>query len=176
MSDSTQFQGGALALLALLALLGAAGTAWAAPLADSTTVSPPPAAWHHAGGGMHDRGIDAGLLQVLHQLNLSESQKQQIRSITDSAKAQWRSQSAPELNDLAALGNPGDANHAAAVQAAQARAAQRIQNLSDLDQQVYAVLSPAQQAQLPQLLAQLQAKWAARRDARLAPTEPAVTP
>ncbi|HMI36940.1 MAG TPA: Spy/CpxP family protein refolding chaperone [Steroidobacteraceae bacterium] len=173
MSDSTQFQGGA---LALLALLGAAGTAWAAPLADSTTVSPPPAAWHHAGGGMHDRGIDAGLLQVLHQLNLSESQKQQIRSITDSAKAQWRSQSAPELNDLAALGNPGDANHAAAVQAAQARAAQRIQNLSDLDQQVYAVLSPAQQAQLPQLLAQLQAKWAARRDARLAPTEPAVTP
>src|SRR5258705_4685650 len=173
MSHSTQFHGGA---LALLALLGAAGTAWAAPPADSTTVSAPPAAWHLAGGCIHDRGIDVGLLRVLYQLNLSDSQKPQIRSITDSANAQWRSQSVPELNDLPALGNPGDANHAAAVQAAQARAAQRIQDLSGLEQQVYAVLSPAQQAQLPQLLAQLQAKWAARRDARRAPTEPAATP
>ncbi len=173
MSEKTRFHGEA---LALLALLGGAGSAWATVPADSTTATPPPAAWHHAGGGMHHRGMDGGLMQVLHQLNLSDSQKQQIRSITDNAKAQWRSQSAPELNDLPALGNPGDPNHAAAVQAAQARAAQRIQNLSEVEQQVYAVLSPAQQAQLPQLLAQLQAKWTARRDARPAPTEPAQTP
>jgi Spy/CpxP family protein refolding chaperone len=106
------------------------------------------------------------MLQVLRELNLSEAQKEQIRTITSNARAQWRSQSAPELGDLPALGNPADPNHAAAVQAAQARAAQRIQNWSEVEQQVYAVLSPAQQAQLPQLLVDLQSKLAARRDAR----------
>ncbi|HLQ12373.1 MAG TPA: Spy/CpxP family protein refolding chaperone [Steroidobacteraceae bacterium] len=175
MSDTKQFPGGALALLALFALLGLAGTVRADPPAQPGTASPPPA-WHHLGGGMHDRSGESGMLQVLHQLDLSESQKQQIRSITDSARAQWRSQSAPDLNDLPSLANPGDPRHAAAVQAAQARAAQRIQDLSDVEQQVYAVLSPAQQAQLPQLLAQLQAKVQARREAHRGPTEPAATP
>jgi Spy/CpxP family protein refolding chaperone len=113
---------------------------------------------------------------VLRELNLSETQKEQIRTITSNARAQWRSQSASDLNALPALANPADPNHAAAVQAAQARAAQRVQNLSEVEQQVYAVLSPAQQAQLPQLLAELQSKWAARRDAHLAPPDGPATP
>jgi Spy/CpxP family protein refolding chaperone len=120
--------------------------------------------------------MEGGMLQVLHELNLSDAQKQQIRTITSTARAQWRSQSTSEPADLPALGNPADPNHAAAVQAAQARAAQRVQNWSDVEQQVYAVLSPAQQAQLPQLLADLQSRRAARRDARVAPADAAATP
>jgi Spy/CpxP family protein refolding chaperone len=116
------------------------------------------------------------MLQVLRELNLSDAQKQEIRTITSNARAQWRSQSGSELDDLPALANPADPNHAAALQAAQARAAQHIQNMSEIEQQVYAVLSPAQQAQLPQLLAELQSKLAARRDARLSSAPGPATP
>ena len=172
MSNRSPIHGGA---VALLAILGLAATVCAAPAADPAGIAPP-APSHLHGGGAHGRGPESGMLQVLRELNLSEAQKQQIRSITSNARAQWRSQSAPELSDLPALGNPADPNHAAAVQAAQARAAQRIQNWSDVEQQVYAVLSPAQQAQLPQLLVDLQSKLAARRDARLPEAEGPAAP
>jgi Spy/CpxP family protein refolding chaperone len=125
-----------------------------------------PTAWHHQRGEAHGRGPEVAMLQVLRQLNLSDAQKQQLHTITSNARAQWESQSGAELNDLPALGNPGDPNHAAALQAAQARAAQRIQHWSDVEQQVYdTVLSADQKAQLPTLLTQLQSKMAARRSA-----------
>lgn len=90
-----------------------------------------------------------------------------MHAITSNARAHWESQSGAELNDLPALGNPGDPKHAAAVQAAQARAAHRIQHWSDVEQQVYdTVLTSDQKAQLPTLLPQLQTKMAARRSAR----------
>jgi len=170
MSNRNLYQDGA---VALLATLGLASLAWAAQTTQTAdpASTPPPAAWHPHGEGVHDRGPESGMLQVLHELNLSEAQKLQIHTITSNARAQWRSQSGSELADLPALANPADPNHAAAVQAAQARAAQHIQNLSEIEQQVYAVLSPAQQAQLPQLLAELQGKLAARHDAHLPPAE-----
>jgi protein CpxP len=172
MSHRSLFHGGA---LALLATLGAAGTGWAAQAAEPVS-APPPAAAHPHGGGTHDRGPEGGLFQVLSELNLSDTQKQQIRTITSNARAQWRSDAQSDLNDLLALANPADPNHAAAVQAAKARAAQRVQDWSEVEQQLYAVLSPAQQAQLPQLLAEMQSKWAARRDAQLAPADGAAGP
>jgi protein CpxP len=172
MSNRNLFCGGA---IALLATLGLANTVWAAQTADPTSAPPPPA-WHAHGGGAHGHGMEGGMLQVLHELNLSDAQKQQIRTITGNARAQWRSQSGSDSGDFQALGNPADPNHAAAVQAAQARAAQRVQNWSDVEQQVYAVLTPAQQAQLPQQLADLQSKRAARRDARQSTAEGAASP
>jgi Spy/CpxP family protein refolding chaperone len=151
------------AALAALATLGLGGTLQAALAADPASGAKP-TAWHHQHGEASGRGPELGMLQVLRQLNLSDAQRQQVHSIISNAQAQWESQSGAELNDLPALGNPGDPNHAAAVQAAQARAAQRIQHWSDVEQQVYGtVLTADQKVQLPTLLTQLQTKMAARR-------------
>lgn len=155
--------------LAALATLGLAAPLHSALAADAANASQP-MAWHHGGGGAHGRGAEGAMMHVLHELNLSDAQKQQVHTLLSSARAQWQAQSGSAVDDLAALGNPGDPNHAAAVQAAQARAAQRIQNWSEVQQQVYAVLTPAQQAQLPQLLAQWQSQAAERRSTHKADT------
>lgn len=60
------------------------------------------------------------------------------------------------IAELPALGNPGDPQHAAAVQWAQKRAADRIQHRSSVELQVYGILTPAQQAQLPKILTAMQ--------------------
>jgi len=154
------------ATVATLTVIGCGATLSAALAAEGTNGSES-SAWHH-GGGAHGRGAPGGMLQVLRELTLSDMQKQQVRALLGSAREQWQSQSSSAVNDLPALGNPGDPNHAAAVQAAQARAAQRIQHWSDVEQQIYGILTPAQQAQLPQLLAQWQSQATARRNAHKA--------
>ncbi len=153
--------------LATLATLALAVSLDAAMAADSSG-APTPAAGHHWHGAGAHRGSEAGLFKVLHQLNLSEAQKQELHSIMSTSRSQWQAQSGSALADLPALGNPGDPNHAAALQAAQTRAAQRLQQWDGVEQQVYSILTPAQQAQLPALLAQLQNELAARRSARSA--------
>ena len=152
--------------LAALAVIGCGATLSAAVAADANSGSES-SGWHH-GGGMHGRGPAGGMLQVLRELNLSDMQKQQVHALLGTAREQWQAQSPSAVNDLPALGNPGDPNHAAAVQAAQTRAAQRIQHWSDVEQQIYGILTPAQQAQLPQLLAQWQSQALARRNAHKA--------
>ena len=147
-----------------LATMGFGGMVQAAPATDPANATAP-TEWHHSGGD-HARGPEGGMLHVLHQLNLDDSQKQQVDAITSNARAQRRSQAAPDSSDMVALGNPGDPNHAAAVAAAKVRAAQRIQNWSDVQQQIYAVLTPAQQAQLPQLLAEMQTRHSDRHGAQ----------
>jgi Spy/CpxP family protein refolding chaperone len=151
--------------LASLATFGLGATLQGARAASSGNVAQP-MAWHHQGGRTFGDGVEGGMMQVLRGLNLSDPQKQQIHTLVSTARIQWRSQSESALNDLPALGNPGDPNHATAIVSAQARAAQRIQTWSALEQQIYSVLTPAQQAQLPQLLTQLQSRMAARHSAR----------
>ena len=150
--------------LAALAMLGLAASLDAAMAAGDTDAATPAAGHHWRGNGAH-HGSEAGMFQVLRQLNLSEAQKQQVHSIMSASRSQWRAQSGSGLAELPALGNPGDPNHAAALQAAQARAAQRLQQWDGVEQQVYALLTPAQQAQLPALLTQLQSQMAAQRSA-----------
>jgi Spy/CpxP family protein refolding chaperone len=70
------------------------------------------------------------------------------------------------------LANPGDPGHQAAVQAAKARAAERIDHFSEVQQQVYALLTPAQQAKLPQVLAEVQKERAAHHPAGSPPPAP----
>jgi Spy/CpxP family protein refolding chaperone len=155
---------GAFAVMSTLALGGALqGTV-------ALAANPPAATsdWHGPEGrGPDARGMrgpmEGAFMQVLHRLDLSDSQKQQVHSLVSTARAQWRAQAGPAVADLVALGNPGDPGHAAAVQAAQARAAQRISQLDQLDMQVYAVLTPAQQAKLPEALKGLQARIEAHR-------------
>ncbi len=147
------------ALIALVALatLGSGGmqTALAADPGDATS----PMEWRHGGSDAFLHGRDGAMFQALHHLSLSDAQSQQIRAISADARTRWESQSASESGDMVALGNPGDPNHAAAVEAAKSRAAQRVQDVSDVQLKIYAVLTPEQQAQLPQVLSDLQTRY-----------------
>jgi Spy/CpxP family protein refolding chaperone len=160
MNSSSKIQRTAILVLATLGL-GSLAQAETTPDAAPAIA---PTQWHHSARD-YERGPRGGMLHVLHQLNLDDAQKQQVHAITSSARTQWRSQNALDAGDLVALGNPGDPNHAAALAAAKARAAQRIENWSDVQQQIYAVLTPAQQAQLPQLLSEMQNRHSGRHDA-----------
>jgi len=154
MNIKSRLAGGALAF-AIVTILGLSVDkgAMAQPAPGSS-----PAGFHR---GMH-RGADDAALQplraALRQLDLSDAQKQSVRSILESARGQARSERQAAPPDLVALGNPADPNHAAALAAAKARADGRIQQMSEVQQQLYSLLTPAQQAKLPALLAELQQK------------------
>ena len=60
---------------------------------------------------------------------------------------------------------PTDPDYPRVVAAAQANAASRIQLRSAIWSQIYAVLTPAQQAQIPGLVAAEKANWEKRRAA-----------
>jgi len=147
------------ALIALVALatLGSGGmqAALAADPSDATS----PMEWRHGTSDPLLHGPESAMFQALHRLNLSDAQTQQIRAISADARARWNVQSASDSTSTVALGNPGDPNHAAAVEEAKTRAAQRVEDLSDVQQMIYAVLTPDQQAQLPQVLADLQTRY-----------------
>ena len=164
MSNGNGIVVGTVAVLALLALDATLPRA----LAADATADTAPMKWHHGhgdpnGGGPMGSGAEGAMLQVMHELALSDAQQQQIHALVHTARSQWQAAEGSSLGDLAALGNPGDPNHAAAVQSAKTRAAQHIQDWSDLEQQIYGVLSTDQRARLPQLLADLQSRISARR-------------
>jgi protein CpxP len=150
-------------LIVALAMTGVAGAVYAqtagssstAPAADSTTGGEH---WHHHRGEM-----GGFMMHALHQLNLTDAQKQSVHSILanarTAAKAQYQSAGAP---NFAALANPGDPNHAAALQELQARVAARIQARDAVQQQIYGVLTQEQKTQLASIVAARQAKWAQR--------------
>jgi protein CpxP len=114
--------------------------------------------WHHHGpmmGGM--------MLHALHQLNLTDAQKQSVHMILAQARTQFQAQrqNAGGAN-FAALANPGDPNHAAALQDLQTRMSARIQARDQIQQQIYGVLTADQKTQLASILAAKQAKFAQR--------------
>jgi Spy/CpxP family protein refolding chaperone len=112
--------------------------------------------WHHHRGG---RG--GFMMHALHQLNLTDAQKQSVHTIMAAAhsQAQAQRQSAGNMN-FAALANPGDPNHAAALQEMQTRTAARIQAQDAVQQQIYGVLTAEQKTQLASIIAAKQAKFA----------------
>ena len=151
----------------VLALLGLDATLPGALAADNAGAAAPMSRHYGRGGptaGAAMGGAEGALLQVMHQLDLSEAQQQQIHTLVQTARGQWQAAEESGLTDLPALGNPADPNHLAALQSAKARAAQRIQDWSDLEQQIYGVLSTDQRARLPQLLTDLQSRISVRRN------------
>jgi protein CpxP len=151
-------------LMVALALTGVAGgvyaqtTASSGGTAASGTTTGGNHHWQHHRGGMMGGGM---LMHALHQLNLTDAQKQSVHSILTAArtnaKAQHQSAGAP---NFAALSNPGDPNHTAAVQDMQARMTARIQAREAVQQQIYGVLTQDQKTQLASIIAARQAKWA----------------
>jgi len=158
MFRSTRMISAVLAALPVLAFTGALQAEGAADAAAPAAAGDrgAPVHWHHHEMHAPEFAGEPGLMGVLHRLDLTQAQKDQIHGIMKNEHAQMESDRQGEIADLPALGNPGDPRHAAAVQSAQKRAADRIQHRSNIDQQIYAILTPAQQAQLPQLLTAMQ--------------------
>jgi Spy/CpxP family protein refolding chaperone len=141
-------------VIAASALLGVGTIAWAA---DSAAPATAPAAHHWHGG--HPGMMQGPLHHVLKELNLTPEQKQQVHSILESA----RPAPGTAMPDFTVLANPGDPNFAAAVAQAKVQAAQHVQKMADVSQQIYAILTPDQKAKLPQVLADMKAKFEQRR-------------
>jgi protein CpxP len=151
-----------LLVLAVASIGGAAGVAYAqstAPATTTTTTAPEHGdhMWqrHHGGGAL------VGMtLRATKQLNLTEDQQASIKTILTTARAQAKAARASGQApvDMAVLGNPGDPNYATALQSAKTLAGTRIQNESELQGQIYNVLTAAQKAQLPTVLATMKAQ------------------
>jgi Spy/CpxP family protein refolding chaperone len=149
-------------LMVALALTGVAGGVYAqtssssgGTAANSTNTSGKH--WHHHHGGM----MGGFMMHALHQLNLSAAQKQSVHGILASARTQAQAQrQGSGAANFSALANPGDPNHAAALQDMQTRMTARIQAREAVQQQIYAVLTADQKTQLASIIASKQAKWA----------------
>jgi len=157
-----------LLVLAVAGIGGAAGVAHAQSTAPATTTTTTAAPAH--GGHMWHRHHGGGLLvgmtlRATKQLNLTADQQASIKTILTTARAQAKAAHASGQApvDMAVLGNPGDPNYATALQSAKTLAATRIQSQSELQSQIYNVLTAAQKAQLPTVLATMKAQAQQRR-------------
>jgi Spy/CpxP family protein refolding chaperone len=153
----------------LFSALLSCGVAFAATAATPNTpdsaASPKDAPHHvmkHPGGPGAMAGqmlLDGPFLQAIHQLNLSANQQSTIHGYLETARQQMHSGADARMN-IETLANPGDPNYVSAVAAAKASAASRIQQRSDLQVQIYGLLTPEQQAKLPQVLTEMKTQHA----------------
>jgi len=156
-------------LIATLAIAGLVRFAvQAATTTDATTPAPATHDWHghHHGHFMH----------VLKQLNLTAEQQTQIKGIMASAKTQFQSLRSSVRSNHEAMEStaPTDAGYPALLATAKANAAKQLEQMSSVKTQIYAVLTPAQIAQIPQIMAADKAKWQQRHQ-NGAPANPAST-
>ena len=116
----------------------------------------PHGGWGHHGGGH-------GML-ALGKLNLSDTQKANIKQIMHSSFAQNKSQRQAlhqQKQAFEAMSPTDPGYQAAAASLAQAEGAAttaRVQQMANVRAQIYAVLTPAQQSQLASMKAQQQAR------------------
>jgi periplasmic protein CpxP/Spy len=148
--------------IVIAALVTAALAAAAVHAANSTDLTAPSAAgqhWH-----AHHHGPGGRFMHVLKQLNLTAEQKTQVKSIFETAKPQFKSLGANMRSNAEALAglSPSDPGYPALLATAKANAAARIQQMSDVKAQIFAVLTKAQQEQIPQIIAADKAKWQQR--------------
>jgi Spy/CpxP family protein refolding chaperone len=149
-------------LMVALALTGVAGGAYAQTTSSSggtaaSSTNTGGKHWHHHRGGM----MGGFMMHALHQLNLTAAQKQSVHGILASARTQAQAQQQSTGGpNFSALANPGDPNHAAALQAMQTRMTARLQAREAVQQQIYGVLTADQKTQLASIIATKQAKWA----------------
>jgi Spy/CpxP family protein refolding chaperone len=127
-------------------LIGVAALAGAPAVTDSGAAPAATGRHHHFNSEFH---------HVLRQLNLTPEQKTQIKSIFEQAKPDLQAKfAAARANHEALLSTaPTDANYPALLQTEKVNAAARVQAMSDMKEQIYAVLTPEQQAKVPQILA-----------------------
>ena len=131
------------------------------------TPAPASAAVGDAAAAHRWHGRHGAFQHVLRELNLTPDQKAQIQSIFAQAKPQMQAlRSGSRSNrELLATTPPTDPGYAALVATEQSSAAARVKLRTDLWGQIYAVLTPAQQAAIPGIVATQKAKWEARKAA-----------
>jgi periplasmic protein CpxP/Spy len=159
--------------LAALALTGVTSLGFAQPPPPSAQASTPAAAQMH--GRMHGRVHEHPFMRILQQLDLTAEQKAKIRSIYSAARPQMESLGKSTRENMQTLmaTAPSDASYAALVESAKANALAHIKLISDTQAQIYAVLTPEQQAKIPGVVAAEKAKWeAARQKRQAAPAAP----
>jgi Spy/CpxP family protein refolding chaperone len=140
------------------AMTGLAGGVLAQTGSTATSATPPQAGapgWHHHG---HHGDFMGFMMHSFHGLDLTAAQKEQMHSILSAARQQHEAERAAGGTTMMALADPGNANYASALQTAKQHAAQRLQEGSDLQLKLYAILTPAQKAQLTQNVAAHEAK------------------
>jgi Spy/CpxP family protein refolding chaperone len=145
-------------LMVALAMTGVAGAVMGQTSSSSGGAVPAtPGAhhWHHGHGMM----LGGGLMHAFHQLNLTPAQQQSVHTILTAAHAQFAAErKSGDRPDFTVLSNPGDPNYATALQDLQTRMASHIQEQSATELALYKVLTPAQQQQLPQILASMKGR------------------
>jgi Spy/CpxP family protein refolding chaperone len=146
-------------LMVALAMTGVAGAVLGQTSSSSSGAgsgTPSAQHWHHHGRAMM---LGGGLMHAFKQLNLTSDQQQKVHTILTAARSQFAAErSAGGRPDFTVLSNPGDPNYANALQNLQTRMAARLQEQSQTELALYGVLTPAQQQQLPQVLAAMKAK------------------
>jgi Spy/CpxP family protein refolding chaperone len=147
----------------VIAVLMVAGlTAVAVQAATSSDAAQGNTAVHSWHG--HHHGPVRHFMHVLQQLQLSAEQQTQIKSIFDASRSQFAALATGMHNNAEAMVAmpPTDPGYPALLAAAKANAAARIQQLSDVKTQIFAVLTKAQQEQIPQVLAAERVRWLQR--------------
>ena len=138
-------------LTAGAALTAAAGMSAASAADEATAPQTAAQGWHHHGGPWH----------LLNKLNLSASQKQQIKDIMTTAHPQMQSLHEQMQANMQKLQQtaPTDPNYSSiASQVGQTHgslAAQALTQRAEVRAQVFKVLTPAQQSQLTALEAEM---------------------
>ena len=138
-------------LTAGAALTAAAGMSAASAADEATAPQTAAQGWHHHGGPWH----------LLNKLNLSASQKQQIKDIMTTAHPQMQSLHEQMRANMQKLQQtaPTDPNYGSiASQVGQTHgslAAQAFTQRAEVRAQVFKVLTPAQQSQLTALEAEM---------------------
>ncbi len=151
------------------------GLALATALAIGTTVA---IAAPHDGHGWHGHHDHHGQMMMLHKLNLSDAQKASVKQILSTSrarnKAQW--QALRQQREAFEAMTPNQVGYQAATASlaqAEGQATQaRVQQMANLRAQIYAVLTPAQQAQAATLQAEAQARRQQRRQSKAQPSQP----
>lgn len=133
-------------LVALSVHAGAPGT-------DAALLEPGPGGHDHHGGPFQ---------HILNQLDLTADQKTQVKSILTQAHTQMHQQreAARASHEAFLAAAPTAADYPALLATEKANAAAMIQSMSDVKAQIYAILTPAQQAKIPALISAEQAAWA----------------
>jgi len=144
------------------------GLALASALAIGTTVAM--AAPDAGGPGSSDHGWHGhrghDQMMMLHKLNLSDAQKSSIKQIVSTSREQNKAQRQALRQQRAAFESmtPNQVGYqaaAASLAQAEGQATQaRVQQMANLRAQIYALLTPQQQAQAATLKAQAQARRA----------------
>lgn len=130
----------------------------------------PPTANQPAGPDLHGRMHQHPFMHILHQLDLTDAQKAQIHSIYKSTWPQMESLGKSTRQNMEELmsTSPQDPGYATLVENAKTNALAHIKLISDTQTQIYAVLTPEQQAKIPGIVAAEKAKREAARQKRQA--------